>query len=244
MLQYALLPWLLNVPSWLLSWASVLSLFHRGCSQSTQQNMTFLHWRHCGVVREVKVVTCSWNAYADRGLISQRDEPCPPPGTSANSWLSPLCLTPPQSLFSDCLDSSAVSPHFPDIVQVPWLILPISLFGVSADFRHVCSQLSQWYLWLVLEKLQGADKWEWQLSASMCNTQKRFSTSVDGVSVCSGSFVPVTFSQLNENPLQRLMQPEATWEVQTHLLSSLGALPTILQAWQDENKGSKTWLVL
>lgn len=166
-------------------------------------------------------------------------------GSSPNTQLCFLCtLTPPLSLFPDCLHSSTASPHFPAIVHVPWLILLISLFGASADFRHLYSQLSQWYLWLVLEGLQGADKWECRLFASIYNMQKKFSTSVDSISACSGSFILVTFSQLNENPPQRLMQPEAIWEVQTHLLSSLSDLPTILQSWQDGNKGIRTWIAV
>lgn len=166
-------------------------------------------------------------------------------GSSPNTWPRILCtLTPPLSLFPDCLDFSAASPHLPAIVHDPWLILPISLFKVFADFRHLYSQLSQWYLWLVLEGLQGADKCECRLFASIYNMQKRFSTSVDGISACSGSFVLVTFSQLNENPPQRLMQPEAIRDVQTHLLSSLGDLPAILQSWQDGNKGSGTQIAV
>lgn len=49
---------------------------------------------------------------------------------------------------------------------------------------------------------------------------------------------------LNENPPQRLMQPEAIWEVQAHLLSSLSHLPTILQSWQEGNKESRTRILL
>lgn len=40
------------------------------------------------------------------------------------------------------------------------------------------------------------------------------------------------------------MQPEAIWEVQAHLLSSLSHLPTILQSWQEGNKGSRTQILL
>lgn len=49
---------------------------------------------------------------------------------------------------------------------------------------------------------------------------------------------------LNENPPPRLMQPEAIWEVQAHLLSSLSHLLTILQSWQEGNEGSRTQILL
>lgn len=72
----------------------------------------------------------------------------------------------------------------------------------------------------------------------VCSMQKRCSTSVDNISACSGSFVSVTFSQLNENPQQRLTQPGMIREVQTHMLSSFSGDLTIFQSWQGRNKGS------
>lgn len=119
-----------------------------------------------------------------------------------------------------------------------------SLFKLSAYFRHLYSQISEWYLWLVLEGPQVADKWKCQVFASIYNMQERFPTSVDSISACSGSFVLVTFSQLNENPPQRLMPPEAIQEAQIHLLSSLSNIPAILQSRQDGNKESRTQIAV
>lgn len=120
--------------------------------------------------------------------------------------------------------------------------VPPSTFPVSTDSSAFVLPVSQGYLWWVLEGLQGADKWEFCLPVSTHSMQKSFSTSAGHVAACSGSFVLVTFSQLNENPPQRLMQPEAIWELQAHLLSSLSHLPTILQSWQEGNKGSRILL--
>lgn len=152
--------------------------------------------------------------------------------SSPNTQLCLFCiLATALSLLPDCLDSSAVSPHFPAIIHVPcfYWFLCCSVCWPEVFILPV----SQGYLWLVLEGLQGADKWECCLPASPHTMRNRFSASAGHVPACSGSFVLVTFSQLNENPPQRLMQPEAIWEVQAHLLSSLSHLPTILQSWQD-----------
>lgn len=136
----------------------------------------------------------------------------------------------------------AVSPLFPAITHVPsscWFLC-CSICWSGAFVLPI----SQGCLCWVLEGLQGADKWECCLPAPTHTMQKRSSASAGHVSVCSGSFVLVTFSQLNENPPQRLMQPEAIWDVQAHLLSSLSHLPTILQCWPEGNEGSRTLILI
>lgn len=164
-------------------------------------------------------------------------------GSSANTQLCLFrVLATALSLFPDFLDSSAMAPHFPAIIYVPcfyWF-----LHSRDCWSEAFILPISQGHLWLVLEGLQGADKWECCLPASTHTMQKRFSASAGHVPACSGSFVLVTFSQLNENPPQRLMQPGAIWEVQAHLLRSLSHLPTILQSWQEGNKGSRTWIAV
>lgn len=175
-----------------------------------------------------------WWFYGQKWVVPIFSTVVPPPDC-VSFVLWPLC---PSSL-------TAWTPLLRHLTSLPSSTFPDWFYPFLCSkcvpiFRHLYSQLSQWYLWLVLEGLQGADKWECRLFASIYNMQKRFSTSVDSISACSGSFVLVTFSQLNENPPQRLMQPEAVREVQTHLLSSLSDLPTIFQSWQDGNKGSRT----
>lgn len=109
------------------------------------------------------------------------------------------------------------------------------LFKVSADFRHLYSYISVISL-ISFGGASGSRQVRMLSVASTYNMQKRFPTSVASMSACSGSFVLVTFSQLNENPPQRLMPSEAIREAQIHLLSSLKNIPTILQSRQDRNE--------
>lgn len=167
-----------------------------------------------------------------------------------------LCSSPRQ-LFQHLTMSILYFGHCS--VPVPWLLWLLCCV-TSLPCHHPHSQfllISLLLIWgIYTQSARGIFDEFWRgcreqtsgnaacLPASAHTMQKRFSASAGHVSVCSGSFVLVTFSQLNENPPQRLMQPEAIWDVQAHLLSSLSHLPIILQSWQEGNKESRTqiWL--
>lgn len=73
--------------------------------------------------------------------------------------VSCLLGPPPLPLCPDGLDSSAMLPYFPAIIHVPWLILPVFCSKCLLTLG-IYTPISVWYLWLVLEGPQGADKWE------------------------------------------------------------------------------------